>query len=604
MANSAPVINPMRIAVCLVAEDIFGGEPLGLAACRQTMARFNFDQVLLRLVLVKHANDTVFAERPVQTDEQWRHVAALFRMLFDETHGRYAVEIVRQNADCFCPVSDQAILAAIELAGQCCPRTGGGDLQNNNDRLALSHVLLSLQSATLSARFKRRAARINSFAELERNFMEEFVRHRIAHNTSHPFGDCFTRLYAYCRLPEVREFFRRRTRQDLDEWCREALGMTAEQYVVAAFLASSCSFRFRFDQMPSTADFVVDPRQHFQALTADARDRAMALLELCTQPVASVGHEAAAMCHISEFVFAATSFHIHPAINFGPRIVCVSQTLMLNKFVSGVPQLLQSRREHLAARPLGGGEVAGSRGEFGALFEGYVHWLFRNWFAKVPGVTMHLSYEIQPTATTRNWAERDVLLVYAGTAFVFEVKATTMSLALRKTGEFSAVHPMVKRIVEQARSAAEALLAGRARTTAHEPIPAVRHAVPCGINYDGFPVPFPITDWYEPSLETETGLRLFTRGEAIAPLQFFGIEDVEAWESRFDFAREATAFFAALEHRAAEPFHRYERLRNENRTDNTTTRGGMFDRLGEDAFAFMKETARGLFQRGSNRRGP
>jgi hypothetical protein len=272
---------------------------------------------------------------------------------------------------------------------------------------------------------------------------------------------------------------------------------------------------------------------------------------------------------------------------------------MLNKYVSGVPQLLQARREHLAARPLDGGEVAGSRGEFGVLFEGYVQWLFRNWFAKVPGVTLHLSYEIQPNAITSNWAERDVLLVYAGTAFVFEVKATTMSIALRRTGEFAALHPMVKRIVEQARSAAEALLAGRARTATHEPILAVSRAVPCGISYDGFPVPFPITDWYEPSLETETGLRLFTSGEAIAPLQFFGIEDVEAWESRFDFASEAPTFFAALGHRAAEPFRRYERLRNKNRTDNATTRGGAFDRLGEDAFAFMEEAARGLFRRES-----
>lgn len=85
----------------------------------------------------------------------------------------------------FRPVSDQVLLATLELAVRCCRRDPDHFVNTEEEKEALTHVLLSFQSVLFSEKFQEGLEGKTSFESLGPEAWAEFLRNRMAHNTHH-----------------------------------------------------------------------------------------------------------------------------------------------------------------------------------------------------------------------------------------------------------------------------------------------------------------------------------------------------------------------------------------------------------------------------------
>jgi len=142
-----------NFAVTLTAEPIFG-RTLTLAECSAVLAKMSLGAVVGRLALFKHVNEEVLGDPDASIETRKEHTMRMLHTLLDAPHVTKALADANNDPN-FRPVSDQALLATLELALCCCPRGTDKWITGDPLRLELTHVLLSFQSTLFSRAFMR-----------------------------------------------------------------------------------------------------------------------------------------------------------------------------------------------------------------------------------------------------------------------------------------------------------------------------------------------------------------------------------------------------------------------------------------------------------------
>lgn len=109
-----------NFAVTLTAEPLFG-RALNLAECSVALSRMSFGAVVGRLSLFKHVNEEILGDPDAPVEVRKRHTERMLHTLLDAPHLAKARTEFKDESN-FRPVSDQALLANLELALCCCPR--------------------------------------------------------------------------------------------------------------------------------------------------------------------------------------------------------------------------------------------------------------------------------------------------------------------------------------------------------------------------------------------------------------------------------------------------------------------------------------------------
>jgi hypothetical protein len=545
-----------KLAAMLVADEVFDCV-LSYGQCVRTFRRLDFEGVALYLAMLSQFNELAFESVPLTDTTQVDH---LRRLLDCMLHGAAHEKAIRHLAGFngrFVPLSTQALIATLELAGRFSPRMGRGIHLNQGERQAVTHVLLSFQAEALSRRLitEFRTGAITDWAKVPKDAIEQFVRNMAAHNPNRPYANSLARLNAYTSKPGIAAHFVARTGRPLSDWFTANLGMTGEDYLIGSFLAGASNTRFSITAPdPNLVGF--DPAVFFAPMPTPVRDRLDVLLRVATfdgLPSWQLTREANTL---ADLLYESNQLHATPIISFGNRLVLVSTTLLWNLFVCGLPHASLNAVRQRQAAPLTNQQVQGIRAEFGLMFEGYVLWLFREWFGDRP-VQLLTNYEVK---VGQAWRERDVAVIADGVAFVFEVKGHVVDFDLRKSGSFAGLKRLVGEPAEQAYLAAEAFLCGAVRTADGRPVPPVHRVVPVALVYDPVPLNLFTGDHFEPWLERALRLRVFTAGGGRAGVLLLNIDVLETAESGLRLDRYPEQLLAALLMRADRPELRYERL--------------------------------------------
>ena len=551
MSPSSP-----KVAAMLVSDEIFD-QALSYGQCVRTLRRLDFEAVAHYVALLSHYNEAAFESVPLTELSQIAHLRRLLGwMLHGPALGR-ALEHLSKFEGRFVPLSTQALIATIELAGRFSPRTGQGFHLNAEDRQKVTHILLSFQAEALSRRLLNdfRTKVISNWADVPKDAIEQFVRNMVAHNPNRPYANSLARLFAYTRRRGIGELFSARTGRTLESWFADNLAMAGDEYLVASFLAGSASMRFSLEALdPNQVAF--DPAVFFAPLPAAVQERVGALLQVATIDGLQPWNPNRTANTLADLLYESNQLHATPVVSFGNRRVLVSTMLLWNLFVCGLPHASLNAVRQRQAGTLSSQQVKGIRAEFGLLFEGYVLWLFREWFGDRP-VQLLTNYEIKVGSA---WRERDVAIIADGLAFVFEVKGHVVDLELRKTGSYSGLKRLLAEPVEQAYLAAEAFLAGAVRTAEGSPVAAVRRVVPVALIYDPIPLSLYYGDHFEPWLERSMQIPVFTVSGGRSGVLLLSIDDLETAESALRLDRYPEQLLAALLMRANRPELRYERL--------------------------------------------
>jgi hypothetical protein len=576
-----------KLAVMLVAEGIFD-RVLSYGECVRFLKRLDFGAVASYVAVLSQFNEAAFESVPLMDAGQVRHVTNLleFILLGDEL-SRAREQMVGLPGQ-FVPFSTQALMATIELAGRFSPRAGQSTGLNGAERLRVSHVLLSFQSEALSRRLLEdfRTKKISDWAQLPKDAVEQFIRNMVAHNPNRPYANSLARLFAYATKQSIGELFAARKSRTLPEWFGDNLGMSAEQYLVAAFLSGTPSLQFQIER-PSSSDLVFELGRFYGSVPADVRERVGALLQVATID-GTVPWELSRQSNtLADLLYESNQMHATPVIAFGDRRLIVSTTLLRNLYACGLPHSSLNSLRMRQAEALTIQQVKSIRGEFGMMFEGYVQWLFHEWYGDRQ-VQLYFAYEIYWEG---NWRERDIVIISDGIAFVIEIKGHVVDFDLRRTGSFSALKRFIAEPVLQAYTAAEALLAGNARAADGSPIPAVGRVVPVALVYDPIPLSIYTGDHFEPWLERMLSLPVFTSKGGRSGALMLSLDDLELAELALRMDVEPKRLLAALLIRTRSPELRYEKIDTLGGDTGGQSRPAPVKLLVRDANEFLRSVA-------------
>jgi hypothetical protein len=574
-----------NMATTLTAEPIFG-RALTLAECATALGGMSLESVVGRLVLLKHINENVLCDPDTSEDERNRHILRSLNFLLDPAGVTRALADAGDDGK-FRPVSDQAVLATLELAVQCCPRDGAHWINSEPQKLKLTHILLSFQSALFSSRFRERVDQVSSFEALGTEGLAEFIRNTLAHNTRFYTRNALGRLYALCCVPEVTAPVLDRTGKSVYDWFVETFGLSPEDFLSCSFMSGAPAANLNYSQPDATALFFREAAFWLNVREPE-RAKLRHFLGLATQTV-SATPPGAPGGSIDDFIFAARSFHAHPVLELGEVSICVSPTLMMRKFIVGLPYLAQEALQRARGGPLSDCERKACRAPFGILFESYVAWLVRKLFAPCRNIEVIANVAYGPTGQT---IECDLVLIRGEIAVVIELKTTMASLEFRRTGAFGSLDAMLEAGAKQVHRAAQAVRNGDARRPDGTPIKGVRWIVPCVLTYDDIPLFEPISEFYEQHLANTTGLCLFRSADGIEPVQFFDVDFLESWESELDLSPGSGAVFGYLIQRGRRGDLRYRGIRAGVSIPATSGAPQPFNEVVEASKAFLAPRAR------------
>ena len=526
------------------------------------MRQFQVNGVIERLVLLLHVNARVFMDSEVPTEQRRNHLAQLIRFMFEQPEFDKVVNELVQDPECFRPLSDQALLATLELTLAVCRRDGGRRFDCDADRTLLSHIILSFQTDLFSPRFaakiKAVGATSKSWNDLGEEDFAEFVRNQAAHNTRAYYRHAISRFFGFCCEPEINGAIQRRMGISIEKWFEEVFGISPQDYFRLSFALIAVAQRLN-ESKPNAGDLFFNPKHFFSTVREPERSHLLSLVELSTQHAQDFVKPAIPKEPLSEYLYKATSFFVRPILDVGIASVCTSPTLLMNKFLTGLPYLALESKRRIVARELTKSEVKGARAPFGHLFESYIVWLIRKWLKSWSRTEVISPYKIVPKRADES-PERDLVIIRRDAAFAFEIKASVASLQMRHTGGFAEIDRMVLVGAVQVRQAAEALRDQKAFRDDGTLILGIHRVIPCVITYDAIPLFPPLSDCYERHLERGTQMRLFGEEDGIYPLQFLDVEFLESWESKFDLSPESGSPFGYLETRARNPMLRYREI--------------------------------------------
>ena len=540
-----------NLAVTMTAEPVFG-RALTLAECAAEMGRMSLGSVVALLVYFKHVNEEVLLDGDVALEVREHYTEKVVRMLLTSPLVDKAMKDVNHDPD-FRPLSDQAILATVELAIECSQRNEGGPL-DQEQLLALGHVLLSFQSALFSEAFTELSENVTTFEALGEEAQAEFVRNCLAHNvgiyTRHAIG----RFYAFCEIDEVKASVLAKTKRTLENWFQEAFDLTPTEYLCCAFMSGSPACRLNPENEKQWAAKYREDT-HWNAVPEPYRSKVRSLLALAIKEAEAPA--GAPERTLTSFLYGARRFHAHPMLKIGEYTYCVSPEMTLRKFLFGLPYLLQQATELRLGRALTDNEVRRSREAVGHLFEGYARWFLKRLLASSKGVeVLHgVTY-----GTKDQPHEIDLVILWSDIAIVLELKATVTSLGFRQTGRFAELDRMLKKGATQAYEGGHVVRQGRAKRQDGTQINDVRWVVPCVLTYDEIPLFEPISVFYEKHLTKETNLPLFGAKDNVEPVQFFDVSFMESWEESFDLSPLSRALPGYLIQRARRNDLRYRKV--------------------------------------------
>jgi hypothetical protein len=544
------------IVVTLVADEIFGSV-LTLEACAAILRQFHLNTVIERIVLLMHINARIFMDTEISDIDRRNHFIAFVKFMLDSKHAESVAKVAVEGGKQFRPMSDQALLATLELALAVSPRSGGHSFDSDADRMSFTHVILSFQTDLFSPELREKIKSVNGFHDLTEQDFAEFVRNNAACNTNTYYRNAMGRLYGFCCVAEIGNVVNERMGMSLDAWFEKHFGLSARAYFSLAFLLSGPAQRLNLAQ-PNSGDLFIQPERFFGTICEPQRSQLLSLVRLSTQRSNEFEAVKNLSSSLAEYVYSANRFFVRPIIDIGTASACVSPTLLMNKFLTGLPYLATEARKQ-ALGCVGGAlpesDAKSARAPFGYLFERYVIWLMRQWFANWSRTEVISPYYSSPDK--QKASERDLVIVRRDAAFAFEIKASVASLELRQKGSFEQIDRMVKTGALQVHQAAKALLSGQAVRANGEPISGIRRVIPCVVTYDRIPLFPPISDFYEKHLEREAKENLFQQHDGIYPLQFVDVDFLESWETCFDLSPESGSPFGYLEMRARDPKLRF-----------------------------------------------
>ncbi len=545
-----------RLVVTLVADEIFGSI-LTLKDCVGILRQFQLGAVIARVILLLHINARIFMDTETSDPDRRNHLVAFIKFMFDQKHAEGVARVAVEGEKLFRPMSDQALLATLELALVVCPRDGGRDFSSDADRMSLTHIILSFQTDLISPALRGKLKSIKRFADLTEQDFAELVRNNAACNTNTYTRNAMGRLYGFCCVPEIGDVVNERMGMSLSDWFHKHFEISPREYFYLAFLLSGAAQRLNLAQ-PDSKDLFIQPEFFFKSICEPQRSNLLSLVRLSTCRIEDFEAVENLSSSLAEYVYTATNFFIRPILDIGSASACVSPTLLMNKFLTGLPYLAtEARKQALGCigSDLPPEEAKSARAPFGYLFERYIVWLLSQWFKNWNRTEVISPYYSGPDK--QKSPEHDLVIVRRDAAFAFEIKASVASLELRHKGSFEQIDRMVKNGAEQAYEAAQALRASKAIRANGEAILGIRRVIPCVITYDRIPLFPPITDFYEKHLEHEAKAPYFQEENGIYPLQFMNIDFLESWETCFDLCSESGSPFGYLETRARDPKLRF-----------------------------------------------
>jgi len=547
-----------NLSMILTAEEVYGRN-LTLSECQTVCAGLDFGAVACYLAIVWRFNEVAFNALPVSPAKASLLTEVLDNMIFDPKARVAARILIAKNTGPFTPISLQAALASFELAGRFCPRQNRQTQLTESEREQMTKVLLSFQGEAFSRKaLKRlRLGRVKTWDEFNARELAVFTRNLIANNPLHPYGNSFARLYAYGHRQPIADYFLAKTGRSLDSWFQGTLGMSSREYVFAAF-AAGLPQAIPFN--PGTKkplEILFEADDFFRPVPPDVRKRVFALLDLVTFDGNTPWILDRKSKTLEDLLYESNQLHATPVIGFGSRRILVSGTLIANNLAFGLPHAsLNSARQLNPAGKLTNSDVARIRGGFGVLLEGYLRWLFREWFSDRP-VRLLIGFEALVDGV---WCERDIAILKNDCAFLFEIKNHVVDFKLRGSGDFPGLARLVEDPVDQAFTAAEAFLRGEVRDSEGKQVGSVARVFPVALTYDSPPLIQGTGARFERWLEAIKDKPYFTPTQRRARVQMLGIDDVEVCEKEAHMDREPEQLLGLLMGRANSDGRRYDTL--------------------------------------------
>jgi hypothetical protein len=355
-----------------VAEEVFGRR-LSLRDCIAIMQGLDFGAVATYLAMLIRFIEVSFDSAPIQDPAQWPLVGHLLNVMFEPLAREKARGIISPAALPFTPLSIQALFATAELSGRFSPRLNQPEGLTAEQREIVSRVILSFQGESLSEHLRRRFQRVKDWAQIRDGECGQFVRNMIGHNPTRPYVYLLARIYAFARRPAIAEHFRVRIGRPLENWFQDNLAMSAEEYLMGAFLAGAPGTQFS-PENPRSSDLIFEPSVFFSSIPERERIIVESLLGAATIASEPVWPLKRKSLHLADLLYESNQILLKPVISFGGRHLVMSQIQLLNIFVADLPHSsLNAVRQRQGGR-LADGQVKGIRGEFGTMFEGFVLW--------------------------------------------------------------------------------------------------------------------------------------------------------------------------------------------------------------------------------------
>ncbi len=580
-----PLTNlPVRIGVCLVAEDLYGSAT-GLRGCVEIMRTLDFRDTMFRLSFVRHANDILFEGEPIADVEGLNHFARVLSFIADPVTWSSALRIAQKLAQSndFHGFSDQALAAAIELAGAYCLRTGGTAFEDPRNLEGLARVVFSLQGATFSPQFTRMAAAVPSWDTIPEKYLAEVIRNHLAHNALGSPGNAVARLYAMATEPRIAAYFQQRTGESLDAWFQRRLGMTAVEYLRASYLVGASAARYE-QAKTQLGNLGIIETAFLENPGTEDREHVRYLLSLAKLPAEAVGRGRSIDSGLCDYLYGSFALRVRPFVDMTECVLPTTFNGVLEKFMLGLPHLFDEAARVTESNP----DIGLVRTKFGHIFERYLGVLLEDWIGARTDTRLLLGYRV--AADTTEW---DAVVFHGNTAFCFEAKAKVFVMGMRTDGGFETLDQMLLKPIKDAYLGAQKLLEAAQQTGAPSQLAGITQVVPILVVFDRVPLRFPYLDRYERHVEEKLGSPIFhPTSNSILPLQTFEIEGVESWEEFIDMGPTSTALFEYLKQRPLDQLTRHDRKYPLARPTEWRTPNGPLRRFFDQSATMFKELAK------------
>ncbi|MCC6143128.1 MAG: hypothetical protein IT368_04895 [Candidatus Hydrogenedentes bacterium] len=575
----------------LVAEQVFD-RVLSPQECQTIVEGIDFAPVATHLAEISNFIECAFDSSTISKPDQWKRVQHLFTWMFRTDGQKRALKSITPESHPFAPLSPQAIYATLELSGRFSPRTSRVSHLTDEERERIAHVILSFQSEALSSdlQAKFRPENKPDWVTMDRSVSAEFIRNRIANNPNRSYAAAISRLYAFAKIASISAFFLKHIKVSVSDWFQNHLGMTCEEYLVAAVLAGTPGSRYTAEN-PVTAELVHKLDEFFQSIPQAERERTLSLLEAASidaDPIWKINRKAS---KLSDQLYEANTAYIQPIIRFPYGSLIVSKICLWNQFMVGLPHSSLNLKRARQGKRLSDEQVQEIRGGFGHLLEGYMQWLILEWFG---GSSADFFYNYQVLVDGK-WAERDIAVLYGDTLYLFEIKGKVHDLRLRESGSFEAFGNLVEEVSVQVFQAAAAFISGGVKRADSKPLPKFLTIIPIALIYDPIPLNVFTGDHFDPWLEQKAKHPLFRKDGARHPVQLLGLEDLEDCERTLRLDLRPENLLDVISIRAQEPEFRYKEIRTFSRSSSKPICPAALANLSFDALQFVTKTSRAFF---------